>query len=85
VSVIAELRVMPEDPEDSLEPLTGRIRSALGEKLKSIREEPIGFGIAALRLIVLVEDREGGMGPIEEALKKVDGVGQIDVVSLDLA
>ncbi len=84
MSVIAELRVMLEDPSADLDAMIGEIRSILGEKLKFVKKEPIGFGITALHLTLLVEDREGGMEPIEKEIRGVVGVGEVDVISLDL-
>jgi len=82
--VIAELRVMPKDSEVDLNAIIREIKEKLGPVLRSVREDPIGFGITALRLTLVVEDSEGGIDPFEDKVKGVLGVGEVDVTSLDL-
>lgn len=48
-------------------------------KVQRFWEEDIGFGIKVLKAATLMNDSEGGMDALEENMKKVDGVSQVEV------
>jgi len=83
--VMVILRVLPADVEVDVESLKQRIQTAvlrLGEgfALQSYKVEPIAFGLKALRLaVVMPEETEGGTYLLEEALRGIEGVGEIEV------
>ncbi len=60
------------------------IKDALGEKAKiaDMALVDIGFGIKALRLTLLLPDQEGGVEKIEERIRAVEGVGEVEVESV---
>ncbi len=70
-------RVMPESPDVDIEKLEKEIRDKTGAQ--DVKQEPIGFGLVALRVLVVTEDAEGGTDKIEEELSSIEGVGQVDV------
>jgi elongation factor 1-beta len=51
-NVVLILRVMPESPDVDLEDLKSRLRAEV-KGLQDIREEPIGFGLKALKIAVV--------------------------------
>jgi len=64
------VRVMPESPEVDLE----KLKSALKQKLpgiQDIQEEPIGFGLKALKLAAIVNDAGGETDAIEGQLNTI--------------
>ncbi|MEM0083757.1 MAG: elongation factor 1-beta [Candidatus Nezhaarchaeales archaeon] len=83
--VVVFLRVLPVDIEVDMESLKDRIRTAvvkLGEgfALQSYSIEPIAFGLKALRLaIVMPEETEGGTYILEENIRNIEGVGEVEV------
>jgi elongation factor 1-beta len=81
VAVIA--RVMPESPDVDLE----KLKAALKKKLpgiNDIREEPIGFGLKALKLAAVVNDAGGETDAIEQSLSEVAGVERAEIVEVTL-
>jgi len=81
VAVIA--RVMPESPDVDLE----KLKAALKKKLpgiQDIREEPIGFGLKALKLAVVVNDAGGETDAIEQSLSEVAGVERAEIIEVTL-
>ncbi len=81
VAVIA--RVMPESPDVDLE----KLKAALKKKLpgiQDIKEEPIGFGLKALKLAAVVNDAGGETDAIEQALGEVAGVERAEIVEVTL-
>ncbi|MEM4577140.1 MAG: elongation factor 1-beta [Candidatus Nezhaarchaeales archaeon] len=83
--VVVLLRILPADVEVDVETLKDKIQSAIaklgeGFALQSYEVESIAFGLKALRVaIVMPEDVEGGTYILEEAVRNVDGVGEIEV------
>jgi len=79
--VVATVKVMPEDPEVSLESLKEEIKSAIpkGSELHNIEEEPVAFGLVALKVMFVVGDEEGGTEIVEEKLKELNGISSVEV------
>jgi elongation factor 1-beta len=77
------IRVMPESPDVDRE----GIKAAIQEKIPSvqeIREEPIGFGLVALKVVVVVPDAEGQTDAVETALHDITGVERAEIVESTL-
>ncbi len=59
------------------------------EKVKQLdvvqktQEEEIGFGIKVIKALAVVEDAEGKMTELENSIKSIDGVSEVDVLSVD--
>ena len=82
-SVAVIVRVMPESPEVDLE----KLKIALKEKLpgiQDIKEEPIGFGLKALKLAAVVNDAGGETDAIEGKLNTIPGVERAEIVEVTL-
>ncbi|HVP94929.1 MAG TPA: elongation factor 1-beta [Methanoregulaceae archaeon] len=77
------LRVMPESPEVDLDSLKKEIKTVLPD-VAEIKEEPIGFGLKALKLAVIVSDQGGETDSIEQKLNGIKGVERAEIVELTL-
>ena len=82
-SVVAILRVMPESPDIDLEKLKKALKDAL-PGIKDIQEEPIGFGLKALKLVAVVNDAGGETDAIEGKLNMIPGVERAEIVEVTL-
>ena len=76
------LKIMPESPDVDREALKEAIRAAV--TADDIQEEPIGFGLVALKVAVVVPDRAGAPDEVERALQKIEGVGSVDIIESTL-
>ena len=76
------LKVMPESPDVDLEALKTSIQGAVGEEEFERIEEPIGFGLVALNVTIVVDDGEGGTEPAEKAIADLDGVASVEVTDV---
>ncbi|MDI6718676.1 MAG: elongation factor 1-beta [Methanomicrobiales archaeon] len=80
--VVAVLRVMPESVEADLEELKASMRKKV-PGIQDIREEPIAFGLKALKLAVVVGDEEGGTDAVEQSLRSVSGVASAETIEVN--
>jgi len=83
-NVAAVIKVMPEGPETDLEELKANLKASMptGSEINKIVEEPIGYGIKAIMVTVLLNDGEGGTEKIEEAFANVKCVENVMVIDV---
>jgi elongation factor 1-beta len=74
--VIIVIKVLPKDPA-KLE----SVKEGL-QKLnpKRMEEEPIGFGLSAVIFTTIIPDEGGKQDELEESIRKIDGVGEFEVI-----
>jgi len=82
-SVAVIVRVMPESPDVNFEELKGALKKKL-PGIQDIREEPIGFGLKALKLAAVVNDAGGETDKIEQSLNAVPGVERAEIIEVTL-
>jgi elongation factor 1-beta len=51
-------------------------------ELKSHTKEPIAFGLNAIIGDFILEDAEGQMNELEDAVRNTEGVGEIEVINV---
>ncbi len=82
-SVALIIRVMPESPEVDLEKLKEEIRKRI-KGLNDMQEEPIGFGLKALKIAVVVNDTGGESDAVEQEVNDIEGVERAEIIELTL-
>jgi elongation factor 1-beta len=82
--LVARIRIMPADAESNLYSVVKSIKSSMpqGMEMKGHAMEPIAFGLKAIVGDFLLEDAEGQMDRLEESIKSVEGVGEIEVTNI---
>lgn len=82
--LVARIRILPAEAESNLESVVGSIRGSMpaGMEMKGHAMEPIAFGLKALVGDFLLDDAEGQMDKLEESIRAVDGVGEIEVMNI---
>jgi elongation factor 1-beta len=76
------VKVMPESPDVDLDAIKSAIKAAV--PVEDIREEPIGFGLVALKVAVVVPDKAGAPDEVEAALRDLEGVGSAEIIESTL-
>lgn len=71
---------MPESGETDISSLENQIKSR--PDVKSIEKEPIAFGLVALKVTAAVMDAEGVVDKVEEELRALKGVGEVEVTEV---
>ncbi|MBI2578669.1 MAG: elongation factor 1-beta [Candidatus Aenigmarchaeota archaeon] len=81
-NVAVTLKIMPESPEVDMAGLRKKIEQLFEEfheaKLQQISEMPIGFGLAALQVLLVLPDTAGGSDAIEKAISAIEGVASVE-------
>jgi len=85
------MRILPEDVDTNLKELQSKIETMLLNDIKDVEgqhqrcqlvkcvEEPIAFGLKALKIhVVMPENMKGGTAPVEEALNTLPGVQRVE-------
>lgn len=73
-------KIMPESGETDISSLENQIKSRAD--VKSIEKEPIAFGLVALKVTAAVMDAEGVVDKVEEELRALKGVGEVEVTEV---
>ena len=83
--VLAAIKVFPNDANIDLAALKARIQSSLpsGSTVSKFEEEPVAFGlVAVIAYVVLPEDAAGQMDRVEDAIRSIEQVSQIEVLRM---
>lgn len=80
--VAVTLKVMPDSADIDIPELKKTIEKQAG--VKEVREEPIGFGLVALKVLVVVPDVSGGTEKIEKELSGIEGVASVETEGVTL-
>ncbi len=73
------LRIMPASAETDLEKVKAEISKKI--KVQDSKIEPLAFGLKALKILVVVPD---GQQNVEEEIRKIEGVGEVEIESTTL-
>ena len=77
-SVIVVFRILPKDPKD-FENIKNEINALKPERLE---EDPIGFGLSALKVTFMVPDASGVLDELENKLAKIEGVNEVETLTV---
>jgi elongation factor 1-beta len=82
--LVARIRILPADAESNPDEVVELLKTSMpqGMELKNSSIEPIAFGLKAILGDFLLDDSEGQMDKLEESIKSVEGVGEIEVTNI---
>ncbi|HSB46931.1 MAG TPA: hypothetical protein VLD37_02880 [Candidatus Bilamarchaeum sp.] len=76
LNVAAQIKIYVDDPKAMPEVKAGIEKVA---KVQKFWEEDVGFGIKVLKANLLLADTEGGMEKIEEKIRSLGHVSELEV------
>lgn len=79
-SVIVTFKIMPESVEINLDSLEETIKKEINPQ--RIGRVPIAFGLNAIKIVKLVEEKEGEMDRVTNKIKSIKGVKEVEVIGL---
>ncbi len=81
-----QYRVLPEGLEVDLKKMRDDIGKALpqGAVLRASEERPLAFGLKALHVLIVMDDKKGGAEQVESAIAGVPGVQSVEIVEMGL-
>jgi elongation factor 1-beta len=80
--LIARVRILPAEADSDLESIILSLKQKTPNRMemKAYEKEPIAFGLNAIVGDFLIDDMEGQMDSLEESIKEIQGVGEIEVI-----
>jgi elongation factor 1-beta len=82
--LVARVKILPSEAETNLDDVINKLKLVIpnGIGLERYGKEPIAFGIYSLICDFTLNDEEGQMDSLEEYIKKIEGVSEIQVMSV---
>jgi elongation factor 1-beta len=76
--------MLPSESDADIDSIPRILKETLPEgfKLLAHKKEPIAFGLYSLLADFTLDDSEGQMELLEESIRKVEAVGEIEVVNV---
>ena len=84
-NIIVTLKIMPESPEIDLAMTEEQAKEKIkvfGGDVGKVEEEPIAFGLKALKLIFIMDESIGSTESLEEEIKGLKGVQSVEVTDV---
>ncbi len=84
--VIVIYKIYPEDV-DSIEKIKNNVKGVVGKhgEYKDMKEEPLAFGMSLIRVMAMFDQNNAkAVDNLEEALKKMEGVSEVEVEGMNL-
>lgn len=84
-NVVITLKIMPESPDVNLSVVQEKASKEIfnfGGEVGKVEIEPVGFGIKALKIYFVMDEKKGSTAPLEELIAKIAGVASVDVIDV---
>lgn len=82
--LVARIKMLPSESDADIDSIPRILKDTLPEgfKLLAHKKEPIAFGLYSLLADFTLDDSEGQMELLEESIKKVEAVGEIEIINV---
>ena len=84
--IVATIKIMPESPESDLSLIQNsaeeEIKKFAGETQIKTEQEPVAFGLKALKIIFVMDEDKGSTEKLEETIKTIPEVKSVETVDV---
>ncbi len=84
--VVVTLKIMPESPETDLSLIQNKaeeeIKKFAGDTEIKIEQEPIAFGLKALKILFVMDEDKGSTEELENNIKNIESVNSVETVDV---
>ncbi len=82
--LVARIKMLPSESDADIDSIPNILKETLPERFKLLahKKEPIAFGLYSLLADFTLDDSEGQMELLEESIRKVEAVGEIEVINV---
>ena len=84
--VVATIKIMPESPETDLFSIEKKAREKIcqfsGNSQMKSEQEPIAFGLKALKITFVMEESKGYPDSLEEGIRSIEGVNSVETIDV---
>lgn len=84
-SVIVTLKIMPESPETDLKRIENDATEAIssfGGEVGRVEIEPIAFGLKAVKLLFVMDEKKGSFDELEDQIRNFEGVNSVETIDV---
>lgn len=83
-NVLVVVKVYPEGPDEA-EMVESGVKGIKSGSVKDVKRSPLAFGLDIIRAGILIPDKkEGAMGALEQELRSLRGVKDLEVEGVTL-
>ena len=85
--LLLKAKILPTGTEVDLDDIAKKIGSVLKDEIKLLKytKEPLAFGLYFINGEFSLDDKEGQMDSLENAIRSIDGVGEFEVLGMSRA
>lgn len=82
--LVARIKMLPSESDADIDSIPNILKETLPERFKLLahKKEPIAFGLYSLLADFTLDDSEGQMELLEESIRNVEAVGEIEVINV---
>jgi translation elongation factor aEF-1 beta len=82
--IVIAYKILPSESTVDLEVLKVKIKEKLADiaNVQKFAEEPIAFGLCALKVNMVLAEKDGIMDETEKILNSIEEVGQLQVLGM---
>ena len=84
--VVVTLRIMPSSPQIDLVKIEREAKAKIADfsqndEMRS-EQEPIAFGLKALKITFVMDENKGSTDALEEKIKGIEGVNSVETIDV---